>query len=274
MSSFVSAFAAIAPLFGTPEGVILGNTVLTGYEIPQQMPSGGKHAIAVHQMPGGQRVIDMMGRDDDPINWQGTFTGPQAVSRAQNLDAMRIAGASVPLAWGNYSYQVVIASFVPNYSYGGAWVPYSISCIVIQDMSAQAANAAPNLLQSTSNDMASALGITPADLGAVSQSLTIAQTALLASGALNAGTGAFGNALTALTAAQGTLGAAQAATEGSLNGLIGAAAGTAGVLAGGSVGAQIAAVSSAVQATGDLAGLTAASGYLNRVSVNVAGASA
>ncbi|QOR55289.1 MAG: hypothetical protein SHS37scaffold220_58 [Phage 67_12] len=121
----------------------LGDFIFRSMEIPAEINFGGSQRLAVHQLIGGVRVIDAMGRSDDPLSWSGIlmgggrdargqtiFTG--AVERAQFLDALRIAGAQVELTWGKFKYLVVVREFKGNYK-SSYLIPYQITCEVVQD---------------------------------------------------------------------------------------------------------------------------------------------
>lgn len=91
--------------------LILGLVEFRNFEIPQKINFGGEQALAVHQLVGGQRVIDSMGRVDDDITWSGLFFGEDALSRAQLLDAFRVQGLELPLIYSQFNYLVIIKSF-------------------------------------------------------------------------------------------------------------------------------------------------------------------
>src|SRR5579872_6570963 len=109
----------------------LGGVVFQGFEIPETMPSGGDQMIALHKMPGGNRVIDAMGPDDGVIRWSGRFRGSGAETRALLLDFMRRQGQQQLLSYSLHRYQVVISHFEADFQYGGLEIPYSISCEVV-----------------------------------------------------------------------------------------------------------------------------------------------
>ena len=96
------------------------------------MPFGGGQQIAEHKLPGGKRIIDVMGRDDAPIEWSGLFTGPEATDRAKVLDGYRIAGKPLTLSWWEFNYTVVVTQFTATFE---RWyhVPYRIVCEVVSD---------------------------------------------------------------------------------------------------------------------------------------------
>lgn len=110
----------------------LGDISFAGMEVPESINGGGSQTLVKQTLIGGTRVIDAMGRDDAPIAWSGIFMGASAVSRAQYLDSMRIAGQAITLTYGSANYTVVISKF--NYDYKlSVYIPYSIECEVVSD---------------------------------------------------------------------------------------------------------------------------------------------
>lgn len=119
----------------TPDTVLwLGDFEFSGFEIPAEIPFGGDQALAVHELIGGVRVIDAMGRQDVPLEWSGILRGDSALARARYLDGLRIAGKELFLSWSELSYRVLIKSF--RCKFERAYLqPYSISCVVVEDLS-------------------------------------------------------------------------------------------------------------------------------------------
>jgi hypothetical protein len=112
--------------------VTLGGFVFADFEVPDKIPAGGEQMLAIHKLIGGQRVVDSLGRDDLALEWSGRFVGTNALSRAQQLDAMRVAGAAIDLTWSELSYSVVIKRFVFDFE-ADYLIPYSITCEVVSD---------------------------------------------------------------------------------------------------------------------------------------------
>lgn len=112
--------------------VQLGDVTFAGWEIPASIPFGGEQRLKVHRMPGGRRVIDSMGPDDGPLEWEGRFRGPNAVARARELDTMRKAGARHRLTWGELAFTVKIGLFRADYQ-SAVEIPYRIICEVETD---------------------------------------------------------------------------------------------------------------------------------------------
>ena len=49
----------------------LGVFQFANHEIPERVSWGGSQRIAVHELVGGQRVLDAMGRSDRALTWSG-----------------------------------------------------------------------------------------------------------------------------------------------------------------------------------------------------------
>src|SRR5581483_8564154 len=113
--------------------LILGPMVFDNFSPPERMPFGGKQSLTVHKYVGGSRVIDTTGPDDMDIQWSGFFFGSDAMANAQTIDALRIAGGSLPLVFGGLSYTVVIAAARFEIRRFPNWVEYSITCAVATD---------------------------------------------------------------------------------------------------------------------------------------------
>lgn len=159
----------------------LGQFQFSGFEIPDHMPWGGSQRIAVHELVGGQRVLDAMGRSDRPLEWSGMILGPSAVDRARFLDTMRAQGLPQPLTWGQFSYQVIVHEFEADYRRFFE-IPYRISCEVIADLANPVTSlAAAAIDQALNDDMnaATGLGATVGD-STLSGLLTTLDTAITA----------------------------------------------------------------------------------------------
>ncbi len=109
--------------------LILGSIAFREFEIPEEIRYGTRHRLEVHKLVGGGRVIDAMGPDPEPIRWRGRFRGPDAASRARDVEALAKSGRRVSLAWGGFSYSVVVDDFSADYQRFYE-IPYHISCTV------------------------------------------------------------------------------------------------------------------------------------------------
>ena len=116
---------------GTP---VLGPVAFQDFEVPERISIGGRQQLAVHNLPGGGRVVDAMGPDEAPIEWSGVFSGASAAERVRYLELLRRAGDTLALSWDGWRYSVVIEQFTAEVS-NPWWIPYEIRLCVIPDQS-------------------------------------------------------------------------------------------------------------------------------------------
>jgi hypothetical protein len=116
----------------------LGGYAFDNWSTPEHIPFGGEHAMVVHKLPGGDRVIDMLGPDDDDIRWRGRIFGDGAIGTALMLDGMRRAGQAMPLIFGGQSYMVVISHLTFEIERLPLNVLYQISCTPVLSLGAGA----------------------------------------------------------------------------------------------------------------------------------------
>lgn len=220
----------------------LGGVPFQDMEVPEKISFGGKQRVAVQNLIGGGRVVSALGLDDGSISFAGIFSGTDAVSRAQELDAARALGAQLPLVWSGFYYIVVIETFAAEYRKPNL-IPFSISCLVVTDPLAAAVSLGAPLANLVSGDLAAALGLS-GQAGISVQGLSAASLTGFAAvqGLLTSGIGTMGTSLSAAGVA-----------------LDGAGTAEAGVAALGSLGAV----------SGQLAGATAMQGYVSRAAVNL-----
>ncbi|TCG09365.1 hypothetical protein BZM27_06075 [Paraburkholderia steynii] len=134
----------------------LGDVLFADLEIPEHITFGGEQRLTVHELVGGTRIIDAMGRSDMPLDWSGWFMGQNALARAQYLEAQRIAGTSVPLVWSELFYDVVIQRFEADFQ--REWmIPYRITCVVVANHAQpQTSLAGPSINDLMASDLSSA----------------------------------------------------------------------------------------------------------------------
>jgi hypothetical protein len=140
-----------------PDTVVqLGDFAFADTEVPERIPFGGRQALVVHELVGGQRRVDAMGAQERPLRWSGTFRGANASLRARYLDGLRVAGIPLTLTWGEYSYYVLIEDFEPVYE-RFYMVPYTIElCVVQNNTNPVTTIAAPTVDDAVASDMTSA----------------------------------------------------------------------------------------------------------------------
>lgn len=166
----------------------LGPVAFAGFELPSSITIGGQQRLAIHRLPGGIRIIDALGPDPADIAFAGIFTGPDAADRARLLDTLRIAGSALPLAWDAFLYTVIVERFEADYR-SPWWIPYRLSCTVVQDETAAIATAT-----------IAAVSTVGADLLAAGPAAAPATAAIAVRGATTAGTPAYAAATAGLNA--------------------------------------------------------------------------
>lgn len=124
--------------------VVLGPVVFAGFEVPERIALGGQQRLAVHDLPGGGRVIDVLGASEADLVWSGVISGPDAEERVRVLEGLRRGGLSWPLAWDGWRFTVIIKRFQAAVA-GPFWAPYRITCAVVAEGDAEVLEALPAL---------------------------------------------------------------------------------------------------------------------------------
>ena len=139
--------------------VQLGDFVFKELEVPERIPFGGEQSLIVHKLIGGKRVIDAMGRDEAPIEWDGWLMGQDAQVRALYLDGLRVAGQPLLLTWAQWRYLVVIRRFEADFHFVGR-IRYRIVCEVAENQSLPTGAPLPDDIDSViGSDMDTANGL-------------------------------------------------------------------------------------------------------------------
>lgn len=189
--------------------VTLGGVAFRDFEIPQAIQFGGSQRLAVHELVGGGRVIDVLGAAAGIIRFGGTFSGPDAELRAQLLDVACSTGATLPLAWSGFAFEVVIAQFTAVYQKSW-WIPFEIKLVAARNL----VTALPAAAAQVGLDLASASGL--AGMAGVSLGAASAGDPASIAAARGSVLGGLGAAADGLAAAQMALGGdagASAATD-------------------------------------------------------------
>jgi hypothetical protein len=132
-----------------------GDFVFADTDVPAKIPFGGEQHLVVHELVGGARQVDAMGRSDRPLEWSGIFVGANALSRARALDAMRVEGLPLVLTWSELAYSVLIRSFKPDFEQRFQ-IPYSIICEVVKDLTSSSSAGQASIDDAILGDMATA----------------------------------------------------------------------------------------------------------------------
>lgn len=127
--------------------VNLGQFQFALFEIPERISWGGSHRLAVHELVGGKRIIDAMGRSDRALEWSGLFMGQNATERARFLDTLRAQGGTQALTFGQLKYSVIVREFEAEYE-RFYQIPYRISCEVVADLANPVTTVAPASIDS------------------------------------------------------------------------------------------------------------------------------
>lgn len=119
--------------------ILLGDIAFQEHEIPPRVNFGGTQALVTHQLVGGGRKVDSMGAIEDDIAFSGLFfnnanTGLDALSRAKEIDALRVSGLEIEFIYYDMIYLVKILDFKANFE-RYYQIPYSITLRVIQNLS-------------------------------------------------------------------------------------------------------------------------------------------
>jgi hypothetical protein len=245
----------------------LGDIEFREFEVPEELPFGGRQTLKVHRFVGNSRAIDAMGYDPDPIRWAGRFRGPDAISRAKALEAMAATGREYALTCGELAYTVVIEEFEAR-QVGAREVPYSIRCEVKSDDAAPGAQGASiGPTQMVGADFLSASGIA----GRVGSSLLTGSLATL--GTAIKGVGNFATAgKAALTSVLGPLFRTEDVVSGLISGaesVLAGGGGLAGIVAGGNPADMAEGLLAHLGAMTQSADLHDIQGYLGRIDTNV-----
>lgn len=221
--------------------LVLGSVAFRDFEVPERIVFGGTQKLAVHELPGGGRVIDVMGAQNADLVWSGVFSGSDAAERVRLLDGLRLLAAEVPLSWDVFAYTVIIERFEAEYI-NPWWIPYHLICKIVQDPIADLIVSGATLVSQVVSDLA---------VAANSVSLGAAQFAVAVPGAETQGSAAN-------VAAVGAISSGQQDIETRMS-MVGQTLGS------GSLG-------DSVSACGTLAGLGVARGYAGRAAATLAGA--
>jgi len=239
--------------------LLLGPVLFQDFEIPEKISFGGSQRLAIHKLPGGTRVVDALGRDDANIRFSGIFSGADATLRARLVDDLRASGMAVPLTWDVFFYTVIVSRFTAEYS-ASNWIPYSITATVLRDEAGALLQSVTDLGVTLLADASSAAGL--ASPGGVD--LSNMQSALSDPAAATRGTASYSAAQSSVMDAQSSL---TSASTGAAANLPMTELTSPGPAPGG-----VAALLAAVGAAADLAQLSAAQGYVGRISSNLTNA--
>ena len=247
--------------------VTLGDLTFSYLEVPETIPFGGEQRLTVHELVGGVRVVDAMGRADMPLAWSGLFLGESALSRARYLDTLRVSGQALLLTWSELRYRVVVQSFEASFNKPYE-IPYRISCVVVEDQTAPVttvAQASIDDLMSSDMGFANGFGSSIGD-GALSGLLGTLNTAISGvSSFANAAQSTINAVIAPIQAVQGRVGLLIASASNSISnvGTLG------GLLPNSPIAQSAAALSQQVASFGSLPPLYGLQDTLGRMNANL-----
>jgi len=122
--------------------VTLGTILFNGAEVPEVINGGGSQMEAVHQLIGGVRVVDTLGRNDVDISLKGLFRGILSLERVRYLDYLRTSGNQVNFNYSQFSYLVVVKDFKWNMRMAYQ-VEYELTLTVVKDLNSPVTIAIP-----------------------------------------------------------------------------------------------------------------------------------
>ena len=245
----------------------LGDFVFERNEIPESIVFGGEQAVVVHRLVGGTKVVDAMGDFTGPISWTGWLEGPEALSRARQLTAMRAAGVAVVLEWSELAYSVLIHEFVPEFQRFYK-IPYRITLEVVEDLTLSTAGFGDFSIDDLiSGDMLEATGYaeTIGD-GTLSGLMNTANSAVKAvSSFANAAQSTLNSVLQPIAALRNEIGVLIASTNNTLVNITTLG----GILPNNPIARQVQQISSQIVAAGQLPILVAMDRTVGRVQMNI-----
>lgn len=248
----------------------LGDFSFQDREVPQEIAVGGVQKLVPHQIIGGIRVVDAMGRIDDDLEWSGWLLGPNAGQRRDYLEAYKNAGAPLILTWSTYRYQVLVQRFSAKFQREYQYL-YQIAFTVVADLTnTTTQGSAQSLDDSIGNDLGTAQSLTSAVGDSTLSSLM--GTVSSAIGAVETFTGAAKSVLNSVI--QPIAATAQRVSQlaATVDSTISHAAGFAGIVAGGSGASMSVAFSAQISAVTQQTNLAQLSGVLGRMNANLTAA--
>jgi hypothetical protein len=140
--------------------LILGGIVFDSWSTPESIPFGGDQALKVHKLPGGSRVIDILGPDEMDIAFKGIFWNEAANAQASALNDLRLSGSVVSLTYGGNYYEVIVKSCPLTIHKFPQYYEYNIVCVVANNpMAGNLGSISSSFVDLVSADLATALSI-------------------------------------------------------------------------------------------------------------------
>jgi hypothetical protein len=136
----------------------LGPFSFVGLESPERIQLKTKQRLAVHHLGSGNSTIDYLGNDYETVSFRGIFSGMNAADRIRSIDHLRVLGEPLILSWSSKALSVIIRQFELDYS-SDLWIPYRLSCYVVQPINGGAADPTDVMSESPSTQVSDVLGL-------------------------------------------------------------------------------------------------------------------
>ena len=138
----------------------IGNVAFIQDEAPEELAISSSQNLAVHDLIGGNRVIQALGTVWKPLKFEGVFWGANAEYRSRLLARMKAEGTIHRLTYLSYAFQVVIEEFTANYKHQYK-CEYTISVQILKDVSGVVSYSTPTSVDSQiQTSVASATALT------------------------------------------------------------------------------------------------------------------
>ena len=158
--------------------LVLGSFVFQDFELPESIALPCSMAGHLHKLPGGVRIFDATGPDDDEISWSGRFRGASAMDRMNQLKGMTRAGGMLSLSILDLSFSVIISKFTPTIR--RPWeVDYTLALTVLSDDTQGIDSAIPSTLDDlVASDITTGLATLGAGFASVAAAVSVLQIAI------------------------------------------------------------------------------------------------
>jgi hypothetical protein len=240
--------------------LVLGPVAFQDFEIPSGINFGGRQLLAIHQLTDGRRVVDSIGADESEISFSGAFSGTDATLRARTLNSLRVAGDELSLTWDVFFYTVVLSRLDADYQ-NPVWIPYRISCTVVQDEGAAPISSVISL----GNSILADLSVACDHCAGLGIDFTNVQSLLANSGAVTLGSTAYTAAQSSINLTQSAINNQIISTESALQ--------ASTLFTPSTVGSLVTDLMASTTSTQQLADLVSAKAYVGRAARNLANAS-
>jgi len=114
----------------------LGNVVFYSGETPSTLTLELEQRLAIHDYPGGARIVQAMGSFAKDFTWESRLRGTAAYcdERSRTLAGYMRTGTPVAMTWRTWSYLVVVRSWSMGWK-NAYRNDYKVTVVVLRDLS-------------------------------------------------------------------------------------------------------------------------------------------